>query len=150
MPTRMDLVIASSFRSYVLLTVFALGLASCARESSAATPDAARGRYLVESVAMCQDCHSPRDDQGQFLADRWMMGSPLAFQAIAPMPWAPIAPPIAGLPTLPEDEPALRFLTTGELPGGRKLLPPMPQYRFSAADAAHVLAYLRGLAPSKR
>ena len=50
---------------------------------------------------------------------------------------------LAGLPTLPDDADALRFLTTGALPGGRQLLPPMPQYRFDAGDARAVLAYLR-------
>jgi len=24
----------------------------------------ARGKYLVEEVAMCQECHTPRDDSG--------------------------------------------------------------------------------------
>jgi hypothetical protein len=146
----MHVAVSCSSRSSLLPLLLAPAFANCTGEPPAAAPGAARGRYLVESVAMCQDCHSPRDDKGQFVADRWMMGSPLAFQASVPMPWAPVAPQIAGLPTLPDDAQALRFLTTGELPGGRKLLPPMPEYRFSAEDALHVLAYLRNLSPSRR
>ena len=34
---------------------------SAAQSSSA---NAARGKYLVENVARCGDCHSPRDDKG--------------------------------------------------------------------------------------
>lgn len=33
--------------------------------------------------------------------------------------------------------------TTGVLPGNRRVLPPMPDYRFSADDARDVIAYLR-------
>lgn len=101
-----------------------------------------RGRYLVEQVGMCADCHTPRDEQGRFRSDRWLAGAPLPFQPTAPMPWADAAPPIAGLPSL-DDEAALRFLTTGELPNGRRLRPPMPEFRFAPGDAAAVVAYLR-------
>lgn len=105
-------------------------------------PDAARGRYLVERVAMCQDCHSPRDERGAFAPERWLMGAPLPFAPTVPMPWAPVSKPIAGLPGL-DDAQALHFLTTGALPGDRRPLPPMPDYRFSVDDARDVIAYLR-------
>lgn len=58
------------------------------------------------------------------------------------MPWAPTAPSLHGLQQL-TDEQALHFLTSGELPGGRRPRPPMPPYRFSPDDARSVLAYLR-------
>jgi mono/diheme cytochrome c family protein len=143
-----------SLRSTSAALLFGLGFAAlafsgaCTRQATSAAPDAARGRYLVEHVAMCGDCHSPRDDKGQFAAGRALTGSPLSFQATVPMPWAPVAPPIAGLTTLSDDEAALRFLTTGAMPGGRQLLPPMPEYRFTPEDAASVLAYLRGVGPA--
>lgn len=112
-------------------------------------PDLERGRYLVEHVGLCSDCHSPRDEKGQFVADRWLKGSAIPFQPTVPMPWAPASPQIAGLPSL-TDEQAVHFLCTGELPGGRLPRPPMPPYRFSAEDARSVVAYLRApMAPTQ-
>ena len=104
--------------------------------------DPTRGRYLVEKVGMCIDCHSPRDQQGQFVAEKWLQGAVLPFAATVPMPWAPVSKPIAGLPGL-TDAQALTFLTTGQLPGGRTALPPMPEFRFEEQDARDVVAYLR-------
>jgi mono/diheme cytochrome c family protein len=124
----------------VCLAVALLAIASCVDSTAAGDPE--RGRYLVERVAMCQDCHSPRDDKGQFVPGAWLMGSPLPFQPTVPMPWQGAAPRLAGLPTL-SDVQAVHFLTTGELPGGRRPLPPMPEYRFSPADARDVVAWLR-------
>lgn len=115
---------------------------SATSSSGAQAPDPARGRYLVEQIGMCHDCHSPRDEKGEFVVDRWLAGSPLPFAATVPMPWAEVAPPIAGLPTL-DDAQAVAFLTTGVLPAGRAVRPPMPAYRFSEADARAVVAYLR-------
>ena len=110
--------------------------------AAATGPDYERGRYLVERVGMCQDCHSPRDEQGRFLPERWLQGAPLPFQPTVPMPWAGVSKPLAGLPTL-TDAQAIRFLTAGELPEGRRVLPPMPEYRFTEADARDIVAYLR-------
>jgi mono/diheme cytochrome c family protein len=139
------------------LPLAAITFASCTRNEASATsaPGATplentaafeRGRYLVEQVGMCADCHTPRDEQGRFRTDRWLAGAPLPFRPTVPMPWADAAPPIAGLPSL-DDEAALRFLTTGELPGGRRPRPPMPEFRFAPEDAAAVVAYLRRPTP---
>ncbi|MCA3008685.1 MAG: hypothetical protein INH34_09970 [Phycisphaerales bacterium] len=115
--------------------------------SQPAVSDWKRGRCLVEQVGMCADCHTSRGDKGAPLLDRWLQGAPVDFTPKAPMPFAAVAPSLAGLPTLPDDADALRFLTTGALPGGRQLLPPMPQYRFDATDARAVLADLRKPTP---
>ncbi len=56
-----------------------------------------------------------------------------------------MAPPIAGLPTLTHDQ-AVHFLVTGERPGKPTVTPPMPEYRFSKADADAIAAYLKSLA----
>ncbi|MEZ5967113.1 MAG: cytochrome C [Planctomycetota bacterium] len=106
--------------------------------------DPARGHYLVEQVGMCQDCHTPRDDEGQFDRSRWLQGAAIPFQPTAPMPWAPASAYIAGLPTL-TDQQAVTFLTSGELPGHRRPRPPMPDYRLDQRDALDVVAYLRSL-----
>ena len=106
----------------------------------------ARGQYLVERVGMCQDCHSPRNAEGVFVIDQWMTGAAIGFTPTVPMPWAELAPPIAGLPTMTEDE-AVLFMTSGEKPDGTRPRPPMPEYRLSLEDARAVVAYLKSLSP---
>lgn len=106
--------------------------------------DPDRGHYLVEHVGMCQDCHTPRDAKGEFDRSHWLQGAQIPFQPTVPMPWAPASVYIAGLPTL-TDQQAVTFLTKGELPGGRRPRPPMPEFRFDQRDAQDVVAYLRSL-----
>jgi len=118
-------------------------MSGCKPQSVSADP-VVRGAHLVTKVAMCQDCHSPRLADGQFDPENWLAGSPLGFQPLMEMPWSPVAPPIAGLPTLTDEE-AFTFLTTGALPEGRRPLPPMPEYRFAPDEANDVIAYLKSL-----
>ena len=107
-----------------------------------------RGKYLVEQVGMCGDCHTPHNEKGEPIREKWMQGALLPFKPIVPMPvWAEKTPNIAGLPGW-EDKDAVKFLMTGltynDLPGR----PPMPQYRFNQEDATAIVAYLRSLAPA--
>lgn len=105
-----------------------------------------RGKYLVERVAMCGECHSPRDDKGKFIRAEWLQGEVINFQpSNSATPWAPVAPGIAGLPTFKADEQAVKFFETGTNNVGRLALPPMPQFRFNHEDAVAVTAYLRSL-----
>jgi mono/diheme cytochrome c family protein len=104
-----------------------------------------RGQYLVEHVGMCADCHTPRDEKGQFVMSSWLMGNVLEFKPMHPMPFIPVAPAIAGLPTYATDELAVRFLETGTNAVGKMSLPPMPQFRLEHDDAIAVVAYLRSL-----
>ena len=104
------------------------------------------GKYLVEQVAMCVDCHSPRNEKGEFVTERWLGGAPLDFRPVHPMPWAEQAPPLAGMPGWEEDE-MVKLLQTGATPSGDPLRPPMPAYRMTEADARAVTAYLRSLKP---
>lgn len=101
-----------------------------------------RGRYLVENVGMCADCHSPRNEKGEYLRELWLMGSPLPFQPMIPMPWSAAAPSIAGLPTMTNAQ-AIKFLTTGQRPDGSRARPPMPEFRLTPEDAHAVVAYLK-------
>ena len=102
-----------------------------------------RGRYLVQRVGMCGDCHTPRDEKGVPVAGKELAGAPIDFKPVHPMPWASTAPEIAGLPGW-NDEEIVTFLMTGKL-NGKEPSPPMPRYRFSAVDARSVVAYLRSL-----
>jgi mono/diheme cytochrome c family protein len=58
--------------------------------------------------------------------------------------WAPVAPPIAGLPSMTAEQ-AARFLMHGQRPDGSMARPPMPAYRFNEDDARAVVAYLKSL-----
>jgi mono/diheme cytochrome c family protein len=116
------------------------------RAAGAAPTDIARGKYLVERVGMCGDCHTPHDEKGQPIADQTLRGAPLAFKATVPMPWADKAPNIAGLPGWKQAD-AIRFLMTGKAYNDLAPRPPMPGYRMNKADATAVVHYLQSLAP---
>jgi mono/diheme cytochrome c family protein len=103
-----------------------------------------RGKYLVENVAMCAECHTPRTDKGDRDRAQWLQGNLLDFKPDHPMPFAAVAPPIAGMPGF-TDAQAFKFLETGIDLTGKPAMYPMPQYRFSHDDALAVLAYLRSL-----
>lgn len=124
-----------------------LSLTGCDRES--AVDPVARGRHIVENVAMCVDCHTPHLPDGRLDPDNALPGSPLPFAPTVPMPWANLAPALAGLPTYPNDEAAIKFLMTGQTNHGATPRPPMPRYQMSRDEAEAVVAYLRSLkAPS--
>jgi mono/diheme cytochrome c family protein len=118
-----------------------------ARGAGAAPPVATgareRGRYLVEHVAMCGECHTPRRQDGTLDRERWLGGAPVPVQPPSfAAAWAIEAPRLAGLATY-DDEQAIRLLTEGVARNGQPLRAPMPQYRFTHDDAEAVLAYLR-------
>lgn len=105
--------------------------------------NAQRGRYLVERVAMCGECHSTRDQAGVIIPETRLHGGPLPVQVPWPADWPLIAPRIAGLPGYSDAE-ALRLLTEGAMKriGGRARAP-MPRFRMTTEDAADVIAFLR-------
>ena len=116
---------------------------------AAAVPDdpkIERGRYIVHHVALCIDCHSPRDEKGEFVGGKHLTGAPLGFKPLAPMPWMPLAPGLAGLPEGYKREDLVHYLMTGQRPNGTTTLPPMPGYRFNRGDAEATAAYLESLA----
>lgn len=121
-------------------------LAAAPADHAAEARLVARGRHLVENVALCADCHSPRLPTGEFDRTRWLMGAPIGFKPLVEMPWVPVAPPLGGLPGY-TDEQAVRLLTTGQSATGRPILPPMPGFRLAEDEARAVVAYLRSLAP---
>ena len=125
--------------------IVVLAAAASAGPAEPAADGLARGRYLVERVAMCQDCHTPRDEKGEFVKEQWMLGAALFFKPTVATPWMAVAPPIAGLPTLNHEQ-AVHFLMTGGRPGKPHVTPPMPEYRFDKADAEAVASYLKSLA----
>lgn len=140
-------------QSCVLLagvTCVGFGMSMLARAgSSENAAQIARGKYLVEDVGKCADCHTPFDEKGQPIADKHLHGAVLIFKPMVPMPaWAERSPNIAGLKGW-DDEEAVHFMMTGETADKQRPRPPMPEYRFNQEDARAVVAYLRSLAPAK-
>jgi len=110
--------------------------------------DVARGKYLVEGVAMCGECHTPRDSSGNLDRSHWLQGAPIRWMpADAPATdWPLIAPRIGGNPPA-SDADMIKLLTTGIWTTGRPLRFPMMPFRMSESDAKAVVAYLRSLTP---
>lgn len=105
----------------------------------------ARGEYLVHHVAMCVQCHTPRDPAGNLDTSRLLQGAPMP--VASPWPnrtWAYSAPSLAGLSPWTEDQ-IVTLLTTGARRTGERPKPPMPPFRMSREDAEAVVAYLKSL-----
>jgi len=108
----------------------------------------ARGKYLVEGVAYCTNCHTPRDSKGEFDRSKWLQGGPLFWQPAHPLQNYPqLVPRIAGTIPATDDE-MITLLTTGVWKDGTHLREPMPQFRFTKEDAQAVIAYLKTLNPA--
>jgi len=107
--------------------------------------DVERGKYLVEDVAKCAECHTPRDAQGQLDTQRWLQGAPTWIAPVQPVSnWALRVPAIAGFPAY-SDEDAVNILEKGIGTDGQPIRPPMHIYHFNHEDALAVVAYLRSL-----
>src|SRR5262245_7382094 len=107
------------------------------------------GEYLVLHVAMCVQCHTPRDQQGRLDETRLLQGAPMPVTSPYPAsPRACRAPWLAGRAGW-SDEDAITFLQTGKRADGRSPNPPMPPFRLATEDATAIVAYLRSL-PSGR
>src|SRR5262245_17094261 len=73
--------------------------------------DVEHGRYIVEHVAMCVECHSPRDRNGEIIASDKYLGGPLPVGAPPwSSDWALTVPRNKGLPGY-DDAKAMRLLT---------------------------------------
>lgn len=129
---------------FALLAGLIWGEASKTASGKVAAAQIERGKYLVNNVAGCSDCHTPYTDKGLPDESNYLHGASLMFKPTVEMPWAAVAPPIAGLPMLSEKD-GVEFLMSGKLPGGMTLRPPMPQYKLTKADAEAVVAYLKSL-----
>ena len=111
--------------------------------ASRATGNLEHGRYLVEQVIMCWECHSARDSQGNIVVGTKFKGGAMPVRPTFSGDWPNQIPRIAGLPGY-DDEQAMRLLTQGAIRwDGRQLRAPMPRFRMSQQDAADVIAYLR-------
>ena len=107
----------------------------------------ARGKYLVEGVAMCGTCHTPSDGGGKPDRARWLQGSSVPYMPAQPSTdWPISAPRIGGTPPA-DDADMVKLLTTGIWTTGNHLRLPMPQFRMDRTDAEAVVAYLKSVTP---
>lgn len=107
--------------------------------------DVERGNYLVNNVAMCPQCHTPRNANGALDQGRLLDGAPELFQPPYKDPnWPLKAPRIGGNPPA-SDQDMIRLLTTGIWTDGKPLRLPMMPFRMSETDAKAVLAYLKSV-----
>ncbi len=118
----------------------------------------ARGRYLVETVAGCFDCHSPHEYvRGQWIARKGLKGAGQIFPGnMIPLPphSLVVAPNITpdratGIGSWTDAEIA-RAIGDGVAKGGRLLFSLMPYASFHALtteDLKSIVVYLRSLKP---
>lgn len=111
--------------------------------ASADTPELERGRYLVEALGHCAECHTPRNTLGGLDENRWMDGAPIPdgkgkTPGITPahLDWS--ATDIA------------YYLETGFTPdfdsaGGEMAAVVLNTGRLSAEDRAAIAAYVKAL-----
>lgn len=108
-----------------------------------------RGKYLVEEVGRCQECHTPTLEDGSFDRTKWMKGATLVGIPAKPIEdWHQKAPDITSTSKLWENwkyEGFSNFLQTAKNPRGHKAGPPMPAYMLRAEDADAITAYLKSL-----
>ena len=104
----------------------------------------ARGEYLATEVAMCVQCHSGRDRDGNILESEKFRGA--AMPVHSPYPnkeWAVRTPALAGLPGFTNEQ-IIMLLTEGHAGEGRQPpRPPMPPFRMNRQDAEAIVAFLR-------
>jgi mono/diheme cytochrome c family protein len=109
-----------------------------------------RGRYLVEGIAACGNCHTPKGPAGELpgmaLAGGFVIDEPGLFRAVTPN----ITPdPETGIGRWTDAQIALA-IREGVRPDGSLIGPPMPieLYRGIAdQDLAAMVAYLRSVPP---
>jgi mono/diheme cytochrome c family protein len=107
--------------------------------------DVARGKYLVEGVAMCGQCHTPLDSRGNPDRRHWLQGGPVPFMpSETNADWPVRVPRIGGTPPA-DDADMVKLLTTGIWTTRARLRFPMPQFRMDRNDAEAVVAYLKTL-----
>lgn len=102
-----------------------------------------RGGYLVNELARCGDCHTPRDARGKLDMNRHLQGAEMWFRPNKRADeFEDEAPNITmtGKAGKWSEERMAKFLTSGR--SGE----PMPSYRLTDDDARAVAAYLRSLA----
>lgn len=111
-----------------------------------------RGRYLVNGMAACGNCHAVRDPKGQVIPERGLSGGMVFDEPVFKAYAANITPdPETGIGKWTDAQLA-KAIREGVRPNGTIIGPPMPiQFlrNVSDADLAAIIAYLRAQPPVK-
>ncbi len=141
-----------SFRTLILTQIggfLLLAPLSFAQQPDAKAAQREFGRYLVEEVAKCHECHTPKLENGDFDKSKWMKGAVMEYAPIKPIEnWHKTSPDLTPSGRLWErwkEEGIRNYLLTGLTPRGTKAGPPMPTYKMKAADVEAILVYLKSL-----
>ena len=141
-------------------SVLALGLATAVglatammqgfgQEAASVDTKVARGKYLVEEVAKCQECHTPKMENGNYIKSQWMKGATMNLAPAAPVAgWHGTSPDVTPAGAVWKrwgEEGMVAFLTTGKTPRGGVAGPPMPTYTLKREDAEAIAAFLKSL-----
>jgi mono/diheme cytochrome c family protein len=126
----------------------ALSIHAAALQAQSAQLD--RGKYLVEGIAACGNCHAARNDKGEVIESRGLSGG-MQFEAPVFKAFAPnITPdPETGIGKWSDAELG-KAIREGVRPDGSIIGPPMPiefLRAMSDEDLAAIIAYLRAQAP---
>lgn len=107
------------------------------------------GKYLVEEVGKCQDCHTPKTATGELDKAKWLKGATLDIQPAQEVKgWHKTSPDLTSTSRLFArwgEAGIVKFLETGAGPNGHPADPPMPAYKLKPADAEAMVAYLKTL-----
>ena len=108
-----------------------------------------RGRYLMQSIVACGNCHTPQGPQGPQL-DKELAGGPMGGENGAVFVAANITPDLETGVGRWTDAQLVSAIREGRRPDGSLIGPPMPVglYRgLSDRDVAAIVAYLRSVKP---
>jgi mono/diheme cytochrome c family protein len=123
--------------------------------ADADTTKIARGKYLVDHVAVCIDCHTPRTAQGAPDMTKYLSGWECFVDPAGP----DAGPGCLNSANLTNDETGLKNRTDDQIknmfrngvrPDGKPMSPVMPYWVFhnmTDADADAIVAYLRTVTP---
>lgn len=110
----------------------------------------ARGAYLVNTIAACGNCHTPKDAKGKAIAGKELSGGFVLELPIGHIVAPNITPdPQTGIGKWSPAE-IVTALRDGKRPDGTIIGPPMPidfYRRIADRDAAAIAAYVRSIAP---
>ncbi len=143
---RTDITRAHTMKRLMALVALAPVVAFASPSDDKQTALLAHGKYIVERVGMCADCHTPHGPDGKPIKGQELHGWELPMTPNHPVPgWADHSVNIAGMPTGYTEDQLAVFLQTGRTPAGKTASPPMPPYRLNARDARAVAVYLHSL-----
>ena len=113
-------------------------LASVLLAQAADSSAVAYGKQLVEEVAKCGDCHTPRKASGEFDRSKWLKGARLPKTS-------PDLTSSGHLFPYWGERAMVKFLETGLDPEGHAADSHMPAYKLRPHDAEAIVAYLKTL-----